>query len=300
MKYSPATSFNYSEAHTEDGYYHEEKTTTVTVKGFYLQATEVSNAFYREFMMDIKAKGDTTVYQSILPDTLVWREPLAYNEPYMLYYLRHPAYGEYPVVGITYAQCEKFCEWLTEKYHQNPKRKFKKVKFRLPSKHEWFSAAVYEPVTTKKEGKIYYETGNRLFPWHGWKLQNKDGKYKANYKVMDESSIHREVDTIMTVYGKKAPRTRLVISDQIYIGTTGTYESADVTAPITSYWSNELGFYNLAGNVEEFVSEYGITKGGSWNDPAFYLRNEVIEKYDSTKEATSSRGFRVAMEVIEE
>ena len=39
-----------------------------------------------------------------LPDTAAWRNKLAYNEPMVNYYLRHPAYRDYPVVGISWLQ----------------------------------------------------------------------------------------------------------------------------------------------------------------------------------------------------
>jgi formylglycine-generating enzyme len=35
----------------------------------------------------------------LLPDSLVWRSELSYNEPYVEYYFRHPTFNYYPVVG---------------------------------------------------------------------------------------------------------------------------------------------------------------------------------------------------------
>lgn len=35
-------------------------------------------------------------------DTLVWRSRLGFNEPYVEYYFRHPAYQNYPVVGVNW------------------------------------------------------------------------------------------------------------------------------------------------------------------------------------------------------
>ena len=53
------------------------------------------------------------------PDTLVWRSELAYNEPYVEYYFRHPSYNFYPVVGVNWKQAHDFCVWRTDRVNQN-------------------------------------------------------------------------------------------------------------------------------------------------------------------------------------
>ena len=39
---------------------------------------------------------------------------LAYNEPLVEYYFRHPSYNYYPVVGVTWKQANDFCLWRTD------------------------------------------------------------------------------------------------------------------------------------------------------------------------------------------
>ena len=55
----------------------------------------------------------------------------------------------------------------------------------------------------------------------------------------------------------------------------------------------------MAGNVEEFVREKGITKGGGWDDTGYYLQNSVYETYSSSNETSAARGFRFVMEIQE-
>jgi sulfatase modifying factor 1 len=299
MVYVPSMSFNYREADTlliNDALVF---TNTYSMKGFYMFPYEVSNGQYVAFINDLKLANDS-IWKISMPDTMVWREKMAYNDAYTEWYLRHPAYANYPVVGITQKQCILFCDWLTKKYNNNPERKYKKVKFRLPTKYEWYAAAVYKKQVNNKEKKHIGIYDDNLFPWNGSYLRNKEGICRANYKMMDETSIHREFDTITAVYGEKIIRQKYVCEPGIYMGIAGSLnDAADITAPVNSYWPNDLGIYNMAGNVEEFVSEYGITKGGSWRDPGYYLRNTVIETYQTKNEATSSRGFRFVMEVLE-
>jgi hypothetical protein len=55
----------------------------------------------------------------------------------------------------------------------------------------------------------------------------------------------------------------------------------------------------MAGNVSEMVAEIGITHGGSWKDPGYYLQNHIRQFYKSEATSSSDRGFRIVIEVVE-
>lgn len=105
--------------------------------------TEVSNFSWQEYELWTKSiyGANSKEHLATLPDTLVWREKLACNEPYVKYYYRHPAYKDYPVVGISYEQAQAFCKWRTErvKTFLTLKKDFKhqNIEYRLPTKVEW-------------------------------------------------------------------------------------------------------------------------------------------------------------------
>lgn len=109
--------------------------------------TEISNLSWQEFEFWTKAiyGANSKEHISVLPDTLVWREKLAYNEPYVQYYYRHPAYKDYPVVGISYEQAIAYCKWRTERVKTFLTRKKDFInhyfEYRLPSKAEWENLA---------------------------------------------------------------------------------------------------------------------------------------------------------------
>lgn len=254
----------------------------VTVASFYMDETEMTNLHWLEYLYWLKrtfALDYPEVYAKALPDTLVWRQKLGYMEPYVDYYLRHPAYRDYPVVGVNWLQCNDFCAWRTDRVNEyiliregilehyvnqiaednfnteayfkgqyesgkkiegladyNPSGTgYRKVKmedgillpkFRLPTEAEWEYAAY---------GLIGNSLGERVverrqWPWSGHALRNPDEKHMgemlANYK--------RGRGDNMGIAGK-------------------LNDNADVTAPVYSYWPNDYGLYNMAGNVSEWV-----------------------------------------------
>ena len=92
----------------------------LTVPSFYIDETEVANVHYREYIywLENTFSGDSAIMAKALPDTLVWRQELAYNEPYVEYYFRYPAYNYYPVVGVSWLQAHDFCIWRTDRVNE--------------------------------------------------------------------------------------------------------------------------------------------------------------------------------------
>ena len=94
---------------------------TVTVNSFYMDQYEVTNDFWRHYETWVtRVFGDVKpeLVDMVRPDTTVWREELAYNDPLVEYYYRHKAYNNYPVVGVTWEQAEKFCQWRTDRENE--------------------------------------------------------------------------------------------------------------------------------------------------------------------------------------
>jgi formylglycine-generating enzyme len=93
----------------------------ITVSSFYIDESEVANVHYREYLFWLRRMYDESfpdVYKKALPDTLVWRSELAYNEPLVEYYFRHPAYNDYPVVGVNWKQAVDYCKWRSNRVNE--------------------------------------------------------------------------------------------------------------------------------------------------------------------------------------
>ncbi|MFM7667698.1 MAG: formylglycine-generating enzyme family protein, partial [Bacteroidota bacterium] len=127
---------------------------------------EVTNFDYLCFLnWTRKTKGESE-YERNLPDTLSWRSTrMGYADKFVNYYLRHPSYRNYPVVGVSYEQVQNFCEyfgitineWLQDK-------KIKKIHFRLPTEDEWELAAI---------GGL---PKGSIFPWGTESIRSENGK----------------------------------------------------------------------------------------------------------------------------
>ena len=268
----------------KDGNFETKKT---PIKEFYMYSTELDNFGYLEFLYSLKNKGSKD-YEKMLPDTNVWISDLSYNEPYVQHYFRHPAYMNYPVVGVSYEQATAYCEWITDIFNEGPFDTFKEVKFRLPTEAEWTYAA--------RGGLLYSD-----YPWGGPYLRNAQGQALANCLMIGTENVYRD-----TLYKKNEEgdyeEVFIYRADGAgsYMGVAGALnDAADVTAPVTAYNPNGFGLYNMAGNVSEMVLEEGISKGGSWRDPGYYLKNDVHQTYEGRNSSSSKRGFRMIFEVIE-
>ncbi len=94
------------------------------VMSFYMDETEVTNVMYMEYLNWLKTvfppdqENYRNIYEGASPDTLVWRNRLGENETMTQNYLRHPAFSEYPVVGVNWIQATEFAKWRSERVNE--------------------------------------------------------------------------------------------------------------------------------------------------------------------------------------
>ena len=275
----------------------------VLVSDHVISMYEVSNSQYRDFVSWTRIHQPENL-QAVLPDTLAWRMPLAFNEPFVNYYFRHPAYNDYPMVNVSHRQAELYLEWLTAQYNQSPKRKYKKVRFRLPTEAEWmydylggetqFAATHYHNFR-RSDGKV---SANFIIPVAGsqMRLQN-------NQRLTPSDSLLNRFGGVQNNNTATDPTRDIPYISNILVVPPYSLLSAHekmITTSVESNWPNGFGLYNMAGNVSEYVSDKGISKGGHWNSTGFYLMPTSRETFPEGSGAAPTRGFRWVMEIIEE
>jgi len=256
----------------------------VTVSSFYMDETEVTNINYREYCFWLARvfKSYPDVARKALPDTLVWREELALNEPFIETYFRYPSYDDYPVVGVSWLQATEYCKWRTDRVNEmiliergilnpNPEQVDAEnfnTKSYLNGQYQGNVRKNMKDITTGGERSVRFEDGILLpeyrlpteAEWEyaalalkGKQSENKDELYTskrffpwdgntARYKRRDKYMGH-----ILANFKK---------SGGDYMGMAGKLnDHAHITAPVRLYWPNDFGLYNMAGNVSEWVED---------------------------------------------
>ncbi len=112
--------------HVQDDVMYDWNTTPVKmqVRSFFLDETEVTNSeylFYLEWTKKVFPKSNDNyehIYDAAVPDTLVWRDVLGFNELLTENYLRHPSYANYPVVGVNWVQANQYCKWRGDRVNE--------------------------------------------------------------------------------------------------------------------------------------------------------------------------------------
>ena len=225
-------------------------------------------------------KKDLQIY----PDTLCWVRDFAYsyNEPMAKKYYSHPAFGNYPVVGISWKQATAFCEWRTQYLNGflESKKRMTESDFRLPTESQWEYAA--------RGGR-----SQSPYPWGGPYLRNRKGCLLANFKP--GRGNYPEDGGFYTVR-----------ADAYWPNDFGLYNMSGNVAEWTSSLFYEGGYsfqHDMNPEVRWNAKESDpprmkrkVTRGGSWKDVGYYLQTSA-RNYEYQDTSKSYIGFRCVIDL---
>lgn len=218
----------------------------------------------------------------IYPDTLVWVHDFSYsyNEPMTRNYFSHPAFDDYPVVGVNWNQANAFCAWRTKLWngHATENGETMQEEFRLPFEDEWEYAA---------RGGLE----NSPYPWGGPYVRNSEGCLLANFKP--GRGNYPEDGGFYTVR-----------ADSYHPNDYGLYNMSGNVSEWTStaFYENSYSFdHDMNPDIRYDVKDEDlptmrrkVLRGGSWKDIAYYLQTGTRNwEYQDT--AKSYIGFRCAL-----
>ena len=175
----------------------------VTVASFYMDRTEVTNFHWLEYMYWMRRvyyKTYPHVYKKCLPDTLSWRSALGYREKYVNYYLRHPSYRDYPVVGVSWLQANDFCKWRTDRVNEAILVREGILKWHFADEGSSDVGAANRSDYDKKYASVpqnmfsteNYLNGNYTIESEGGYVLNKDSKPKPKIDSKTKRAVPRD------------------------------------------------------------------------------------------------------------
>jgi hypothetical protein len=194
-----------------------------------------------------------SIWETRVRDYLAFTESSGHIPPRESDFLQGP---DHPVIHVSRMDADAFCKWLTEREREE-ERIAQSHRYRLPTDEEWSLMAGLGKETGDGPGQR--DANKRtIYAWGGkWPPPNA----VANYADATAASLPGvSADSVIADYDDGFPRT----------------------SPVGSFSPNDLGLFDMSGNVQEWVSDdisstttgpLGVVRGAGWNT---YIRENMI------------------------
>jgi gliding motility-associated lipoprotein GldJ len=256
----------------------------VTVSSFYMDESEVTNQnwkLYVEWLQKTYTSYPEVSVQA-LPDFNVWRDELAYNEPLVETYYKHPSYNDYPVVGVSWLQAQRYCEWRSDRVNEmlliekgilNPSPDAKdsesfNTSAYLEGQYQGNVKKNLPDLKTGGERGVRFEDGillpSYMIPteaqWEYAALALQGNQAVSGDELITDRRIYPWNGN--TARYKKHNKNQGNILANFkrgkgdYMGMSGALnDNASIPATVRSFLPNDFGLYHMAGNVSEWTAD---------------------------------------------
>ncbi|MFV0483833.1 MAG: SUMF1/EgtB/PvdO family nonheme iron enzyme [Bacteroidales bacterium] len=261
----------------------------VSVNSFYMDETEVRNIDYKEYLYWIGRvyPDDVAYYERARPDSLVWRSDLAYNEPYVRSYFSHPAYAEYPVVGVSWEQAVEYCKWRTDRVNEHMLANEGIIEMNGEQSGEntfttdAYTAGKYNPTEGRKsivgaDGNTRRATVADGYMNEDYRLPTEAEWEYAALGVLSEDELISDRNlyswtgsNLRVSKGRRKNRGNMqanfVRGRGDYMGIAGDLnDGGAIPIDVSLGTPNQFGLYNMSGNVNEWVLD--VYRATSFSD----------------------------------
>jgi sulfatase modifying factor 1 len=294
----------------------------IHVRSFFMDEAEVTNSeyfLYVQYMKDVFPPTEEKykhIYNSVLPDTLVWRKSLGNTDILTENYFRHPAYADYPVVGVTWLQANEYCKWRTNAVNLKKLIDEGHIKniFESDSTRNFFDTdrflndadKLFEGDTTiyKRGIRTRNSRNSGKNSFQGRKIRQADGILQQKFRLPTEAEWEFAAKAIIEnreyniFRGRKKyawdgkytrSKEKKYKGDQLanfkqgkgdYSGLPGwSSDGSDIPIRIKSYAPNAFGLYDMSGNVAEWVADvYRPIIDNKANDFNYFRGNIFTKK----------------------
>jgi hypothetical protein len=241
----------------------------------YMDRTEVTNFHWLEYLFWAKRiyGQDSPEYQAILPDTSLWNAESDKLKGYTDFYLRHRAFYDYPVVGLSYEQMKAYCKWRSDRVFEYMLIRLEKITWDShPTPKTFFTTEKY-----LHNAYLHYRSDSSIAVVPHY--------YLPSAEEWKKTDLYNQA-----VYAAVSRRRLRKRSPDVYYSTLQLSEPLQPVDPPKHYCISGV-IYNLHRNVSEQLSDSLLAAGANWKQLTTIDEGENMH---FQPEATVTKGFRCA------